>query len=477
MVGGGSLLATTAGAAGIGALLATATPAGATTYTVVNLLDSGPGSLRTAVDDANGNPGADVIDFAPGLSGTITLTSKLTVTDHLTVTGPGSEALTVSGNQTNQIFYIYNGSQVGALVATISGLTLTDGYDAGWGGGAIASWSADLTLRDVVITNSTTVGGQGGAILQSYSANYENRNSHLTMVDCVVSGNSAVSSVNSWIQWPGAGGGLALYRAGSADISDTIFENNTSDAASDGGGIFADSLTGQLNVSRTRISGNTAGDGAGVRVQRQYATGSIDFDAVSIVDNTSSDPNSAAVSFDHTDGTTDITSSTIADNTGGGIRGMDATSLHLRHSTIAGNTGVGLISLNRGVNVDSSLLADNIGGDLGSDADVNWSLVETSGAHIVAGGDNVTGVDPGLLALATPSSTTWIRPFANTSAAFNAGDPTFSPPPATDQMGNPRVAFGRIDMGAFELQPVPDPTSSTTVVAPSDEQIAPAFTG
>ena len=67
------------------------------TFTVTNLLDSGPGSLRAAVTAANANPGADSIDFAP--TGTIALTSgELDITDGLTINGPGASALTVSGN-------------------------------------------------------------------------------------------------------------------------------------------------------------------------------------------------------------------------------------------------------------------------------------------------------------------------------------------------------------------------------------------
>jgi hypothetical protein len=51
-------------------------------FTVLNLADSGLGSLRQAVLDANAQPGANVIDFAPGLEGTITLSSgQLDVTD------------------------------------------------------------------------------------------------------------------------------------------------------------------------------------------------------------------------------------------------------------------------------------------------------------------------------------------------------------------------------------------------------------
>ena len=45
------------------------------TFTVLNLADSGTGSLRQAVLDADAAPGQNDIVFAAGLSGTITLTS------------------------------------------------------------------------------------------------------------------------------------------------------------------------------------------------------------------------------------------------------------------------------------------------------------------------------------------------------------------------------------------------------------------
>src|SRR5437016_2507198 len=51
------------------------------TFTVTNLADSGPGSLRAAIMAANTNPGADDIKFAGGVKGIITLTSgELSVT-------------------------------------------------------------------------------------------------------------------------------------------------------------------------------------------------------------------------------------------------------------------------------------------------------------------------------------------------------------------------------------------------------------
>ena len=58
------------------------------TFTVSNLLDSGPGSLRQAILDANASSGADTVGFSSGVGGTITLTSQLAITDDLTIRGP-----------------------------------------------------------------------------------------------------------------------------------------------------------------------------------------------------------------------------------------------------------------------------------------------------------------------------------------------------------------------------------------------------
>ncbi|MBK1643009.1 hypothetical protein CKO12_14285 [Chromatium okenii] len=80
----------------IAALLISATlamPAGAATYIVTNLDDSGPGSLRQAVLDANASIIAvDTITFDPKVTGVITLTSgEINITDRkLTISGPGA---------------------------------------------------------------------------------------------------------------------------------------------------------------------------------------------------------------------------------------------------------------------------------------------------------------------------------------------------------------------------------------------------
>src|SRR5438552_14167856 len=63
----------------------------ANTITVTNTNDSGPGSLRQALLDANDG---DTIEFA--LNGTINLTSgELVIDKNVTISGPGSNSLTV----------------------------------------------------------------------------------------------------------------------------------------------------------------------------------------------------------------------------------------------------------------------------------------------------------------------------------------------------------------------------------------------
>src|SRR5262245_53914178 len=83
------------------------------TFTALNLADSGPGSLRQAILDANALSGADDIAFASGLQGTITLaTGQLDITDDLEINGPGAGLLAVSGSDQSRVFHIAGGVSV-----------------------------------------------------------------------------------------------------------------------------------------------------------------------------------------------------------------------------------------------------------------------------------------------------------------------------------------------------------------------------
>ena len=118
------------------------TPTPTPTLIVTNTNDSGPGSLRQALADANDG---DIIGFA--VTGTIGLTTgELLVDKSLTISGPGAENLAVNGNMKNTVFHVAPGETV-----TISGLTIINGYTTGSGGG-IHNDHAALTLNDCTIS-------------------------------------------------------------------------------------------------------------------------------------------------------------------------------------------------------------------------------------------------------------------------------------------------------------------------------------
>src|SRR5438132_7839156 len=118
----------------------------ATVITVTNTNDSGPGSLRQALADANDG---DTIDFA--VTGTIGLTSgELLVDKAITISGPGAENLAVNGNAKNRVFHVTGGN------VTISGLTITNGDASGnvLGGGGIYNDHSTLTVDNSTISGN-----------------------------------------------------------------------------------------------------------------------------------------------------------------------------------------------------------------------------------------------------------------------------------------------------------------------------------
>ena len=131
---------------------------------MTNTNDSGAGSLRQAVLDANGAAFATAIGFNipgadPGCSGgscTITLTSgELVVSKDLTIAGPAANQLTISGNNSSRVFNVQSGQ------VSIGKLTIANGSTASPGGAGMLN-SANLTLTDCIVsTNNTTSAGGG----------------------------------------------------------------------------------------------------------------------------------------------------------------------------------------------------------------------------------------------------------------------------------------------------------------------------
>jgi hypothetical protein len=133
------------------------------TLTVLNVLDSGAGSLRDTIKAAKSG---DTIVFAPSLNGqTMTLTSgELAINNNLDIEGPGASLLAVSGNDTYRVFDIGQ-----SVTATIAGLTITHGQTngsrldgGGSGGGGILNAGTLNALNDFFSNNQSQT--HGGAI-------------------------------------------------------------------------------------------------------------------------------------------------------------------------------------------------------------------------------------------------------------------------------------------------------------------------
>jgi hypothetical protein len=119
--------------------------------TVTTLADAGAGSLRQAILDT---PAGGTVDFQPGLTGTITLTSgELAVNKDLTIAGPGPDVITVSGNHASRVFDIAARVTVG-----LSGLTIADGFSLDSFGGGIQN-SGTLTVTGSTLSGNAADGG------------------------------------------------------------------------------------------------------------------------------------------------------------------------------------------------------------------------------------------------------------------------------------------------------------------------------
>jgi hypothetical protein len=224
-------------------------------FTVINLNNSGPGSLRaaTGLADNSNSPIVDRILFSSGLSGTITLTTGqlYPVDEPLQILGPGAHRLTVSGNGASRILYVDIPGADDDV--TVSGLTLTAGIVALGDGGAIFSQGADLAIRDATISGSSA--SNGGGIFQyggtltierstisgngaSLGAGIRARGSTLTVSDSTISGNIggngiAIRDTSTTIEGStiagNAGNGIYTFMTDDPSVTSTIVADNTSD--------------------------------------------------------------------------------------------------------------------------------------------------------------------------------------------------------------------------------------------------------
>jgi len=454
---------------------AVATSAYPNIITVTNTNDSGPGSLRQALSVAHNG---DRITFA--VSGTIALTSGgLQVTKNVTISGPGSNQLSIDGNQALFVFGVFPERS-----ASISGLSIRNAE----GGAGVWNEQGTLTVSDCGVTsnsyqglynhegtlnvNNCVLSGNSGDGLSTYSG-------ITTVSNCVVSGNSSGGLVND-----GPHNGPSLPNGpvgspGSMTIDDSMISDNSGPGVSN--------VAGFLTVLNSTLSGNSAGqalDGGGIMSGPLFKTpagvtlinstisgnsasgfgGGIagGYWGVTIVNSTISG-NSAGDSAGGVGGTfVGIMNSTISGNSAGKIGGGITTSgeAQLTNSTISGNSAVsaGGIYYVQGPYPTSEIsntifnagaLGENIVNNGATVISHGYNLSSDDGGGVLNGPGDQINTDPLLGPLQNNGGPTLTHALLPGSPAIDAGDPNFVPPPSTDQRGCAfdRVFNGRIDIG------------------------------
>jgi hypothetical protein len=206
---GGFTCACKAGFSGDGI---TCTP---TTLVVTNTSDSGAGSLRQAITDANAAPGPNTINFnIPGNAPyTIALGSELPIiTDALTITGPGPRILSITGSNARRVL-----NAVAPL--TISGIRLANGFTDRGAGIAFNSTSGPLNVSDCHFDQHLATADGGAIAMIAGSASIQR---------CTFTTDQAAGS--GGVIWYGQGGGSPTMT-----ITNCTFVNNF--ASSNGGAI------------------------------------------------------------------------------------------------------------------------------------------------------------------------------------------------------------------------------------------------
>ena len=389
--------------------LAVPTGASAATLTVTNNLDSGAGSLRQAIDDANNTATPDTIDFAANVTGTINVTGNpMTIQRSLTIDGPGADRLKlVKANG----YPTWVNTNFTDTVVEIEGLAL-EGHTSGpgSGGGALRAGSgASTTVRNCVISGSTATGPGGGIFVE---------NTTLAVIDSTIAGNSASSGGGIYgrdatVQVRGStisgntgvvqGGGISMAETASvaktslAVTGSTVSGNKNTSGGGYGGGISVTSADGPTTITGSTVSGNsTVERGAGL----YFGYG----DSLAIDSSTFSTNNSAGrgggLDIYAPSGPTTITNSTIAGNTassaGGGIysfgyfdKPVTISNSTIATNVVAGGTGGGIFRFGYDgtlpgyegpdeIALRSTVVANNLSSAGGMDLDEQFSVAAAS---------------------------------------------------------------------------------------------------
>jgi hypothetical protein len=382
----------------------------ADTIGVSNCDDSGAGSLRQAIADANSG---DTINFSVDCpaSAPITLASSLIISKAITVSGAGRDVV-ISGNNAVRILETL-GADVALEYLTLKEASVSDGGN----GGAIYDSGNHLTISHVTFEgNVVSNAGDGGAI-------YHYLNGSLAIQNSVFLGNSADL-------------GGAIFSMADTTVADTTFSNNKAFR----GGAYTNYSGTTATFERVTMSGNTAtgpGSTFGQGGAIYFGFGTLNIYNSAISGNGSASYTNAGGALYVYDANVTIKNSAIADN--------------LMDTSDPGYHGGGMLINNSTLSLFNSILANNAKDDCYTEEGLTIAqnvnnLVEVS---VGCGTPSLTA-DPNLGPLADNGGPTWTRALLPGSPAIDAGDASSCL--ATDQRGIIRPQGVRCDIGSFELE-------------------------
>ena len=396
------------------------------------------GTLRWAVAQADAASSPSTIDFNLGTSpATITLSNGVldlsNTSAAITITGPGANLLSISGNKASGVFQVDGG-----VAASISGLTITGG-SAQYAGGGLYNNGGTVSLTDSTVSGNSAA-YRGGGLDNKGTA---------TLNGCTISGNSAPGQGN------GFGGGL--YNRGTATLTGCTISGNS---AAEGGGL-ANYDGGTANLTDCTIFGNSVSGNGGGLFNKGQTTATLTLTGCTITGNSAPSNGGGLQSYN----TATLTGCTISGNSAlfeGGFESLGTATLTA--CTISGNSAtgdVGGLGEYRGTaTLTDTIIAGNTGpisslSDISGNGTVIGSnnLIGTGGSGGLTGGTNGNIVLTDLTTLGVaplgdyggPTQTMALLPG---SAAIGAGKAVNGV--TTDQRGEPLDSTP--DIGAFQSQ-------------------------
>jgi len=279
--------------------------------------------------------------------------------------------------------------------------------------------SGNVSICGLTLTDGRTA-GNGGAI---------QNNGALTLTGDQITSNSGL-----------AGG--AVYNTGTLTISNTTLSTNSA-RTGNGGAIFNN---GTLSLTASTLSNNNANSGVGGGISNTPDAGA----TISNCTFAANHAQNGGALFESVGGTMSISESTIATNSasgaGGGLRNAGAASaIQITSTIIATNKALSGHDVFGAV---TSLGFNLVGKTTGSSGWVGSDLT----------GTNTKPLNPLLGPLANNGGPTFTFALLPGSPALMNGNTSLAPP--TDQRGFQRVVNNKIDIGAFQNQPI-------VVVAPT----------